>query len=259
MDKRGINHDILIEHIWHAAITSHLDAAPMEGMTRLQDGEALQLDILERYCARGELLAGWKVGATSGTSRDAFGKGIRPFGFILRNRLLKSGEELHYKYIKRCGIENELCFVMGKHLAGNAVTAKMVREAVYGFAPAFEVTESRIVGPADPGIRIADNLSQWGIVVGKLMIPVPDDFDFDALEVVLTLNGKEVERKVARGHIDDHFESIAALVRELAKFDMGLRDGQHIITGSLTRQSVDAPGRWEAHFSQLGSVAISFA
>jgi len=257
-DKRGINHDILIEHIWHGAIVRNLDAAPMEGMTRLQDGQALQLDILDRYCSRGESLAGWKVGMTSGKSRDSFGKGVRPFGFILRNRVIKSNDTLHVAAITRCALENEVCFVMGEHLAGDAVTAKMARKAVYGFAPAFEIIESRIAGPADQGIRVADNLSQWGIVVGDLITPVPDDFDFDALEVVLSFNGKEVERKVARGHIDDHFESLAALVRELAKFDLGLRDGQRVITGSLTRQSVTTPGRWEATFSNLGSVAINF-
>jgi 2-keto-4-pentenoate hydratase len=248
-DKRGINHDVLIEHIWNGHIVRTLDATPMEGMTRLQDGQALQLDMLDRYCTRGESLAGWKVGMTSGKSRDALGKGVRPFGFILRNRVIKTNDTLHIAAITRCAIENEVCFVMGEHLKGDAVTAKMAREAVYGFAPAFEIIEQRIEGQADDGIRVADNLSQWGIVIGKLVIPVPDDFDFDGLEVV---------RKVARGHIDDHFESLAALVRELAKFDLGLRDGQHIITGSLTRQSVTTPGRWEATFSNLGSVAINF-
>jgi 2-keto-4-pentenoate hydratase len=257
-DKRGINHDILIEHIWRGAIVRNLDATPMQGMTYLQDGQALQLDMLERYCVRGESLAGWKVGMTSGKSRDSFGKGVRPFGFILRNRVIKSDDTLHIAAITRCALENEVCFLMNQHLAGDAVTAKMARKAVYGFMPAFEIIESRISGPADEGIRVADNLSQWGIVVGKVVTPVPDDFDFEGLEVVLNFNGKEVERRVARGHIDDHFESLAALVRELAKFGMGLRDGQYVITGSLTRQSVTEPGRWDATFSNLGSVAINF-
>src|SRR4029434_4758153 len=119
-DKRGINHDVLIEHIWQGAIVRNLDATPMEGMTRLQDGQALQLDILDRYCSRGESLAGWKVGMTSGKSRDSFGKGVRPFGFILRNRIIKSNDTLHIAAITRPALENEVCFVMGEHLAGDA-------------------------------------------------------------------------------------------------------------------------------------------
>lgn len=259
MEKRGINHDILIEHIWRGAITSRVDAKAMEGMTTLMDGQLLQLDMLDRFTSRGENLAGWKVGLTSGRSRDAFGKGVRPFGYILANRILKSGETLHYQYIKNCGIENELCFIMGEHLAGDLVNADMVRKAVCAVAPAFEITETRIEGPADPGIRVADNLSHWGIVVGPQTLPVPDDFDFEGLEVVLCNDGREVERVVARGRIDDHFESIAAMIRELAKFDLGVRDGHRIITGSLTRQRIESPGHWDADFSGLGSVAINFA
>jgi 2-keto-4-pentenoate hydratase len=259
MEKRGINHDILIEHIWRGAITSRVDAEAMEGMTTLMDGQLLQLDMLDRFTSRGEDLAGWKVGLTSGRSRDAFGKGVRPFGYILANRILKSGETLHYQYIKNCGIENELCFIMGEHLAGDLVNAEMVRKAVCAVAPAFEITETRIEGRADPGIRVADNLSHWGIVVGPQTLPVPDDFDFEGLEVVLRSDGREVERVVARGRIDDHFESIAAMIRELAKFDLGVRDGHRIITGSLTHQRIDSPGHWDADFSGLGSVAIDFA
>jgi 2-keto-4-pentenoate hydratase len=257
-DTRGINHDVLIEHIWDAAITSTLDAAPMAGMTHVRDGQMLQLDVLQRYIDRGEIHAGWKVGATSGSSRDAFGKGFRPFGFILANRILKPNETLHLDYIKRCGLECELCFVIGEHLAGDLVTAAMVKKAVFSVAPAFEITESRILGPADPGIRIADNLSQWGIAMGKQISPVPMDYDYGSLEVVLTHNGEEVRRTIARGEIDDHFESIAALVRELFKFGLGLRNGQRVITGSFTGNTQALPGRWQADFSAFGSIAVNF-
>jgi len=128
-----------------------------------------------------------------------------------------------------------------------------------GVAPAFEINETRLAGKVDPPARVADNLSQWGIVVGKLTKPVPLDFDFDSLEVVLRRDGVEVERVAARGHIDDHFESIATLTRTLAKFNRGLKAGERIITGSFTRQRVDGPSRWEGDFGPLGTVAIRFS
>ncbi len=125
-------------------------------------------------------------------------------------------------------------------------------------APAFEVNETRIVGQSDAACRVADNLSHWGIVVGEFQ-RVPHDFDFEAISVVLLRDGMEVERVDARGHIDDHFVSIAALARELAKFGRGLKAGQRVITGSFTRQSVKGPSEWEADFGALGTVSISFA
>ena len=198
-------------------------------------------------------MGGWKVGLTSGKSRDSFGKGIRPFGFVLDNRIIPSDDELNIAAIQRCGIENELCFVMDRELRGKSVTAAMARAAVGGVAPAFEVNETRLSGESDGPCRVADNLSQWGIVVGPETRPLPQDFDWDSLVIALSRDGVEVERVAARGHIDDHFESLAALARELSKFDRGLNAGQRVITGSFTRQPVREPARWEADFGRTRS------
>ncbi|HET6471749.1 MAG TPA: fumarylacetoacetate hydrolase family protein [Pseudomonadales bacterium] len=253
------HHHALFEQFWRAAIGATLDVSAAYGKYSIDDALAVQLDILDRWCSRGESLGGWKVGLTSGSSRDAFGKGIRPFGHVLRNRVIASDDELKYAYIKHCGVENELCFIMDRDLRGSAVTAASARAAVRGVAPAFEINETRVTGKVDAASRVADNLSQWGIVVGPVTKPIPDDFDFDALEIVLRHDGVEVERTAARGHIDDHFESLATLTRQLAKFDRGLRAGDRIITGSFTRQPVTGPGRWDADFGPLGTVAIRFS
>jgi len=252
------DHALLFEHFWRGAAGMTLDVSKLVGKLSVDDAEAIQLAILDRWCSQGESLGGWKVGMTSGSSRDLFGKGIRPFGHVLGNRVIESDDELKFAAIKRCGVENELCFVMGRDLRGSSVDASMARAAVRSVAPAFEINETRIVGEADGPARIADNLSQWGIVVGPETYPLPENFDWDEIEVVLRRDGIEVERVSARGHIDDHFESIAALARELAKFGRGLRGGEHVITGSFTRQTVRGPSRWDADFGVLGNVAIRF-
>ena len=251
-------HVALFEHFWRGAAGSTIDVSALKGKLTIEQAEAIQLDILDRWCNSGESLGGWKIGLTSGSSRDAFGKGVRPFGHVLANRIIESGDELKFAVIKRCGVENELCFVMDRDLRGPAVTAAIARDAVRGVAPAFEINETRIVGDADGPARVADNLSQWGIVVGTLTKPLPQEFDWDSLEIVLRRDGVEVERVSARGHIDDHFESLAQLARELAKFGRGLNAGEHVITGSFTRQVVRGPSRWDADFGPLGSVAIRF-
>lgn len=258
MRRPHVHHVALLEQFWRAAIGAPLDVSTLHGLFSIEDAEAIQLDILDRWCSRGESLGGWKVGLTSGTSRDAFGKGVRPFGFVLGNRVIRSDDELKHAVIRHCGVENELCFVVDRDLRGSAVTAAMVREAIGGVAPAFEINETRLTGKVDGPARVADNLSQWGIVVGRVTKPVPAHYDWDTLEVVLRCDGVEVERVSARGHIDDHFESLATLTRELAKFDRGLKAGQHIITGSFTRQPVAGPSRWEADFGRFGSVAVRF-
>lgn len=242
--------------IWQGTLKGQLDPTPLTGQLSVEEGERVQLAVLDRWRSQGERLAGWKVGLTSGASRDAFGAGIRPFGFILESRVLASGHALERRQIPNLGLENELCFRIASPLRGTGITAKQVADSIAAVAPAFEINQSRTGGQADPGTRAADNLSQWGIVVGAEIAPLPRGFDYDALTVTLTCNGDTVSRVDARGHIDDHFESIAALVRELARFDLGLEAGQRIITGAYTRIAVDAPGRYEGTFSNLGSVAV---
>ena len=229
--------------------------------TSVADGQTISVGRLDRLLDEGEQLGGWKLGLTSGRSRDAFGAGIRPFGFILASRIHPSGAIL--ERLPGLGVENELCWVLAEPLAGESVTAADARRAVAGVAPAFELNQSRLPDDAAPGVRVADNLSQWGLVVGELQ-PVPGTFDLDALleELTVTLrcDGEFCEQVPARGHIDDHFESLARLARELARFGRNLAPGEHVITGAYTRQRVDHPTTWRGEFGAiLGDVEITFS
>ena len=216
-----------------------------------------QLEDLDRKLAAGARLAGWKVGLTSGTSRDAMGVGFRPFGHILAERVFPSGAALTLSDFNAIGVENEVCFTMGATLAGE-VSAAAARTAVASAAPGFEINEPRLGGSASAAARLADNLSQWGIVVGAER-PL-DGIDFDALEVALQCDGGVQATVCARGHIDDHFASIAALAAQLGRFGRRLEPGQRVITGAFGRRPVTAPSRWRGNFgAALGVVEVSFA
>lgn len=247
-----------VDLLWQGVTEGRFDPAQLGEDLSVDDGERLQLALLERWCDEGEDLGGWKVGLTSGRSRDAFGIGVRPFGFILAGRIFVDGAAVEVQRIHRCGIETELSFRIGCELAGNGVTAAQARDAVDAVAPAFEINERRIDAGASPGARVADDLAQWGIVVGDDVSPIPADFDFDALVVEMRFDGELVDSVPASGNIDDHFASIARLAQELAKFDLGLEPGQRIITGAYTRHQVQGAGIWEGRFGSLGAVSVRF-
>ena len=58
--------------------------AALQGTTiSFEEGQQLQLDLLQRWLEAGHELGGWKIGMTSGANRNGMGDGIRPFGFIL--------------------------------------------------------------------------------------------------------------------------------------------------------------------------------
>ena len=54
----------------------------------------IQLHVLDRFKAEGEALGGWKAALSSGTSRDMMGKDFRPFGYVLKSKILKSGDRV---------------------------------------------------------------------------------------------------------------------------------------------------------------------
>lgn len=215
---------------------------------------------LERLGTRD--VGGWKVGLTSGQARDSMGAGFRPFGYILRERIHSSGATLRlddFGDAPRVGVENEVCFRLRSSLGGAASPAD-VMAAIDCAMPAFEINERRLGAGANATERLADNLNQWGIVVGEGKRLDWRRFDFGALEVALAKDGAAVETVAADGHIDDHFVSIAALARQLHRFGRALSAGMVVITGSYTRQSVVGASRWEGDFGPaLGKVAVEFA
>ena len=222
----------------------------------LHTGLSRQLEALEEKLAAGERLGGWKVGLTSGRARDSMGAGFRPFGYVLESRIYASGARIGLDTFESVGVENECCFTMARELAGE-VSRDDVIDAVEGVAPGFEINERRLPPDAPAQERLADDLSQWGIVAGTLRSI--SEIDFESLVVTLSRDGEAVETVAARGHIEDHFASIAALAAQLSQFGRTLRPGQRVITGSFGRCPVTEPSGWSGDFgSGLGVVEVVF-
>jgi len=216
------------------------------------EGQFMQVDLLNRWLAQGEQLGGWKIGMTSGASRNALGEGLRPFGFVLDSRIKLSGDSLELDALCRGQVENELCFLIGAPLGADATREDAVA-AVAGIVPAFEINQKRLPGNASAGLRVADNLSNWGIVVGK---PVMPNDALDALNVATLADGEIVESVSSADHIDDHFESLATLARRLAAFGQSLEAGQYVITGAYGKTPF-AKGHFRGEFSlDIGSVEV---
>ena len=233
-----------------------LNSDGLEGALSLDDGLALQLQLLERLEAEGDELGGWKVGLTSGSALDRMGPGFRPFGFLLKSRILQSGERVALGPGGPDFAEGEVCFRVGEAIRGADVTSDDARRAMAGVAAGLELNVRGRYPGADGGLRIADNMTNWGIVAGDELSPVPDDFDFEGLEVRLEQDGETVGTQPARGHIDDHFLSLSRLVLQLARFGRGLEPGQRIITGAFVRTPLEDPTTIAAEFSGIGRVSI---
>ena len=217
---------------------------------------SLQLGVLSRFEAAGQSLGGWKIGLTSGKARDRMGKGIRPFGYILKNRILHSGSTTSLSPILNCHIEPELCLIVGTPLRGENVDPEQAKAAVRAVAPAFEINEVRVQPGQGNFPLVADGLAQWGIVVGP-EAPVRDGL-VDTT-VTFSCDGQIVETKTPGATMDDPYLSLSRLCRLLHKFDRGLEPGQPVITGSFCHYAVTQPGSYSANFSDVGEVSVRFS
>lgn len=223
------------------------DWAPMA----VDEGQGLLVDVMNQLEQAGATIAGFKIGLTSGAARDAFGKGVRPFGFILADRVFDDGATIPLEKISRPGLENEIVFKMGTDPGPDADAAD-ARDAINAIAPAFEINEERVRGRASPGLRVAENLSQWGLITGPWK---PAGTSVDSITVTASRDDQPIETVDGAGHIDDHYASIAHLARALHAAGSPLRPGTLVITGSYTRFRVTEPGRYTGDFGDLGIVS----
>ena len=221
----------------------------------LRQAQQRQLERLAALEAEGETVGGWKLGQTSGESRDAFGPGVRPFGFILASRVLEDGAALSWTEVGNGGIENEVCFLIGSDIT-EPVDAMSVRGHLAGVAPGFEINQRRIPKTSPDADRIEDGLANWGIVVGPVR-EIPSDWQPEDLTITLCHEGEPVEAVAAAGHIDDHFETLARLANQLIEHGRCLKAGDRAITGAFGKQNQPSPGTWSGDFGpELGTVAL---
>lgn len=244
---------ILLDTLWQLQQQPDSDSAALFEQPPIDavEGQALQFQLLDRWLNEGEELGGWKIGMTSGESRDALGVGVRPSGFVLKSRIYQSGAQIPRDRLYTGGVENELCFVVGQTLGAGATPASAA-VAMSGIAPGFEINQKRLPPGSAAGLRIADNLSNWGIVYGDAI--AADQMTGDLADLDVTLgeqrpHGLEtIEAVASAGHMDPHYDSLAILAQRLADYGHALEPGQHVITGAYGKTAF-APGHFTGHFS----------
>ena len=236
------------------------NAALPEHLSRrftLDQGYAVQFELLRRRKTQGDVHVGWKVGLTSRAMQVQQGVHEPCLGHLVEAGHVSSPAAFRFDELMAPGFENELCIRLGAPLDGDA-TARSARSAVDAIAPAIEVVEKRGVFNADLPLAFAGNAQQRAFVTGGF-VPLAGDVDPAAVEVEVFVNGRSRERALGAEVLGSPINSVVWLARRLAGFGHGLRAGDLIMSGSFTGQYGIAKGdRIRAVFDGLGDVEVEF-
>ena len=204
---------------------------------------------------RGERVVGTKLGFTSIAMQKALGVDSPNFGWLTDPMIVSDGRVrlgglIHPK------AEPEIAFVLGKDVAGPAVSAEHVLSATAYVMPVIEVVDSRFV---DFRFRALDNTadnSSAGMVVLGTRATRPA-FDLSRVGVVVTMDGHLLYTSSGAAAFGHPAASVAWLARRLARSGRGLKAGHLVISGGLTGPIELEPGTQVfLEIDRLGSASM---
>lgn len=236
-----------------------LDALP-EAMrpTTLADGYAIQDAVRERF---GDLVAGWKTGATAAAVQAKFGTD-QPFaGPFFSKTVLKSPAVVPAADYFHRAIECEFAFRFGRALP--------VRAAAYGWAEIADAVDAvvpaiEIVGPRFTDLlfgrvptAVADCAVNQGFVFGQASTDWLG-LDLPAHPVRLTVDGRVAADGTGANVLGDPRIALEWTVNHLQRRGIPVDAGQILSTGTTTGIVVLAAGEAAvADFGRLGQVALT--
>lgn len=217
---------------------------------------AIQDEALRQRRARGETLAGVKLGLTSRAKQQRMGIDAPLLAWLTDAMVLPAGVPVPPLIHPRA--EPELVFVLGKRLAGPGVTAATALAAVDRVYGGIEVIDSRY---ADYRFTlpdaVADNGSSAFFSVGPVGMP-PSSLDLSLEAALLEVDGQIVDTATGAAVQGHPAEALALAANTLASRGLALEPGWLVLTGGMTDAVPLHPGsRIAAHFSHLGSLTLA--
>ena len=225
----------------------------------IEDAYRVQLSLVNQRCARGERIVGRKVAFTSRGTMTQFGVTESAFGTILSGGVYADGDAVPVSRFPAVGAEAEVGFVIGEELRGPGVTIAQALKATAGVVPAIEIINLCITHtPWNVFEVIATNAVHGGIVLGGQITPV-DGLNLRYEGMVAEINGEPVGSGAGVEVLGHPAAAVAWLANRLADFELALRPGDLVLSGSIIRMlEVTAGQAVKVTFSRIGSVGARF-
>lgn len=224
----------------------------------IEDGYAVQEELLRRWIARGDRLVGRKAGLTSKAKMLQMGVHVPSFGLLMASYARPENGVIEMDTLLHPKVEAEIAFVMKDELRGTVSIEQVIAATDY-VIPAVEVIDSRYEKfKFDLPSVIADNSSSARYVTGGRPRD-PRELDLRTIGVVIERNG-EIQALGASAAVVGHpAQAIVMLVEHLAARDQVLPAGSFVMTGGITEAiPVSRGDNIVARFQDMGSVSFRF-
>jgi 2-keto-4-pentenoate hydratase len=225
----------------------------------IEDAYRVQLSLVDQRCARGERIVGRKVAFTSRGTMTQFGITESAFGTILSGGVFADGDAVPVARFPAVGAEAEVGFVIGNELKGPGVTIAQALKATAGVVPAIEIINLCITHiPWNALEVIATNAVHGGIVLGGQITPL-NGLNLRYEGMVAEVNGEPVGSGAGVEVLGHPAAAVAWLANRLADFELALRPGDIVLSGSIIRMlEVRAGQAVKVTFSRIGTVGARF-
>jgi 2-keto-4-pentenoate hydratase len=224
----------------------------------LEQAYGLQRQLEQALVGRGDRVVGYKVGFTTAALQERHGLTEPVLGFMLGSGVYGSGDAVPLSRFIAIGVEVEVAFLLKSDLAGPGVTIASALLAVEGAMPSFELIDFRLSGtPRGPDV-VADGVYTNAIVLGRPLTPVTG-IELALEGVVFEQDGQIVATQTAAEVLGNPLVSLAWAANTLGRMGRGLRAGEVVLTGSISKVLRPTTGQSvRASFTRLGSVACRF-
>ena len=238
-----------------APIAPLTDADPGLGIA---DGYAIQAHNVARRVAGGATVRGRKLGLTSRRTQQMLGVDEPTFGVLTDDMLVDDGAELSLDRAGRAAGGGRAGVRAGGRPRRPGRHHGRRARAIGGVLPALEVVDSRVAQwRSRIADTVADNAGAARVVLGSAT-PVAG-LDLRLLGVLLSRNGTPIDSGAGAAALGHPAAALGWLANTLAGFGEGLRRGDVVLAGALTRMVPARPGdRFSAEFAHLGTVSVRF-
>jgi 2-keto-4-pentenoate hydratase len=223
----------------------------------MDDGYAIQKELVKLLLADGDRIVGHKVGLTAAPMQRALGIDSPDYGPVLASTLYRNGDAIPLDAFVSPKVEAEIVFVLGERLEGPGVTVTQARAAIAGAVAGMEIIDSRIT---DWRIRLADTVadlaSNGAMAISSRIVPL-GDLDTRLIGMTLTRDGELVDTGAGAAALGDPVAVVAWLANTLGEHGVALEPGHLILTGALHAAVPLTPGDvFRAEFDRLGPVTV---